>query len=104
MRAVLAGEAIAPINILSRKFQTRGFPGIDVFFKAHDAWEAETCGGTARREGMILKNFDFALEPQQKRSLPAHEFYRLVADIQNKRSTGAFSAPRTAIIKWIDMN
>ena len=84
--AVLATIVIAAVNIFSTEFHTGEAAVIDEALEAQNRRDWEVLARRSGDRGMIFENFDFTLEPEQERSLPAHKFYGLIARIQNQSS------------------
>lgn len=83
--AILAGEVVANVNIFTREFQaSRCAAWGDIFFEANHAWQAVLMMGAPDTALVILEDLDFALKPENKRFLPAHELYRLVTRIEDQ--------------------
>lgn len=83
-RTILTGEIVAEINVLSRELQAGGTPWSHVAFKAHDTRELEArLRASSARGVVVLQNFDFPLEPQDKGFLPGDELHWLITGIQD---------------------
>lgn len=76
---VLACKIVPKIDILSAKANRAKFLRSHVSFEAEDAWQLKVLTGRSRENGVVFKDFNFALKPQNQCLLPTYDFHWLVA-------------------------
>ena len=81
---VLAGEVIANINVLTAEAHGPKAAGTDIMFEAKNRGDLKASSDTTNKNLVILNDFDFVLEPENKSLLPADDLHRLVARIEKQ--------------------
>ena len=81
---VLAGIVIADVDIFSAEAHVAFVALTDVVFQSENARQLKIRPYGSSENGMILKDLDFSLKPQDEGLLPTHDPHRLVARIEKK--------------------
>ncbi len=68
--AILAGEVVPDIHVLTAEPDGSEASGSDIVFQTHNRGELKARADTAGKDVVVLDHFDLALEPKNEGLLP----------------------------------